>query len=45
MFSLGQCGNLTILNDCNIKSNNHARLGCENSYETPKGVIPDSKEA
>ena len=42
MFSFGECGNLTVLNDCNIKNSNHSRLGCENSYETPKGIHSDS---
>ena len=38
MIWIGNGGNLAIKNECNIKRNNHSRLGYNNSYECPDGI-------
>ncbi len=45
MLWIGYSGNINIVNDCNIYKKNYSRLGCNNSYETPQGMQPDSEEA
>lgn len=45
IIQFGIFGNLYICNDCNITKNSCSYLGCNNSYEVPNGLLPNSNEA
>ena len=43
---IGNGGNIAIqYEDCNTNKSSYASLGYSNSYETPQGMQPGSKEA
>ena len=42
---IGKGVDLKIVNDCNFNKSNVSCLGCNNSYEVPAGIIPNSKES
>ncbi len=42
---IGNSGNITIMNDCNLSKSNYSNLGYNNCYELPNGMQPNTEEA